>query len=115
MKFPFRSPRPSASVVLLAVLGLFSAACSDNGDDSNTGPATQDVVKNYAAMVSANYADALSTAKDLRDAVSAFVESPSKSTLDDAKAAWLKCRNPYGESEAYRFYQGPIDNDDSDD
>jgi putative iron-regulated protein len=113
MKFVFRSPR--VSVVLLAALGMFSAACSDNGGDSDTGPATQDVVKNYAAMVSANYGDALSTAKTLGKAVDAFIEAPSQARLDAARAAWLECRNPYGESEAYRFYQGPIDNDDSDD
>lgn len=109
MNFAFRHHAPAFASLLFA---LTCMACSSS--DSET-VSEADVVKNYAALVSANYADSLKAAEDLRDAVHTFVENPSESTLKDAKSAWLKSRDPYGESEAYRFYQGPIDNDDTDD
>jgi len=98
------------------LLAAGAVGCSDSGDDpADTGPAQEAVIENYAQLVSANYADALATAKDLDKAVSAFLASPSGPTLTKAKNAWLTSRDPYGLSEAYRFYQGPIDNDDTTD
>jgi putative iron-regulated protein len=111
MKSPFRTQAPLALTCLLA---LASGGCSDS-DAKDAGPAQEAVVKSYAELVSANYTDALATAKDLDKAVDAFVATPSEATLTKAKSAWLKSRDPYGLSEAYRFYQGPIDNDDTTD
>ena len=31
-------------------------------------------------------------------------------SFDNAKQAWLNAREPYGQTEVYRFYSGPIDN-----
>jgi len=113
MKIAFRAYAPLTATLLLA---LGSVGCSGSGDDADdTGKAQAAVVKNYAEVVSANYADALATAKDLDKAVKAFTADPSEATLEAAKEAWLVSRDPYGLSEAYRFYQGPIDNDDGDD
>jgi len=89
-----------------------SFGCSDDTTERVT---EADVVKNYAAMVSANYADSLQGAEALHEAVHELTESPSSKSLEAAKTAWLASRDPYGESEAYRFYQGPIDNDDTSD
>ena len=103
---------------LVALVGLLGAGvgCSDSGDDTaKTEAAQAAVIKSYAEMVSANYADVLATAKDLDKAVDAFVAVPSEATLTEAKNAWLASRDPYALSEAYRFYQGPIDNDDTTD
>ena len=108
MKSLFRTQAPLALTCLLA---LASGGCSD-GD---TGPSQEAVVQSYAQLVSANYADALAGAKALDKAVDTFLEAPSASTLTKAKDAWLVSRDPYGLSEAYRFYQGPIDNDDTTD
>jgi putative iron-regulated protein len=94
------------------VLSLAALGCSD--DETGANPEAG-VIANYALMVSANYADALSAARALDDAIHEFTDAPSAKTLDQAKQAWLASRDPYGESEAYRFYQGPIDNDDVDD
>jgi putative iron-regulated protein len=110
MKSLFRTQVPLALTCLLA---LASGGCSDS--DSDTGPAQEDVIKNYAELVSANYGDALAGAKALDKAVDAFIAAPSEATLTKAKNVWLESRNPYGLSEAYRFYQGPIDNDDTTD
>jgi putative iron-regulated protein len=110
-------PRPrlrsAARPLFLATLAL-SLGCSST-DDADDTAAQQAVIDNYAANVAANYADTLETAKKLQTSIHAFVDAPSTESLTDAKQAWLAARDPYGLSEAYRFYQGPIDNDDTDD
>ena len=113
MKVSFRSGA-SASAMLAGLLALGSLGCSSEGDEP-AGVAQADVVENYATLVSANYADALTQAKKLDAAIQAFVAAPSEKTLSAAREAWLEARTPYGLSEAYRFAQGPVDNDDQDD
>jgi putative iron-regulated protein len=67
------------------------------------------VVTNYAALVSVAYDKALSKAKALNSAVSQFLNAPSSESFDTARAAWLAARVPYSQTEAFRFYDGPID------
>lgn len=110
MKLALRS---QASLFATLLCALAAIGCSD--DTTEPGVSDADVIENYAALVSASYEDSVSTAEALHDAVHSFIEAPSASTLQKAKQAWLKSRDPYGETEAYRFSQGPIDNDDSDD
>ncbi len=69
------------------------------------------VVRHYAGLVHANYQDAHLAARTLREAVVAFTARPSQETLDAARRAWLAAREPYGQTEAFRFYGGPIDDD----
>jgi putative iron-regulated protein len=106
--------QPASAFSVLALLGLTSLGCSDNGEEA-TGQREQQVLADYATLVEASYADSLAEAKALRDAVHELTEAPSAKKLEAARQAWLASRNPYGETEAYRFYQGPIDNDIGDD
>jgi putative iron-regulated protein len=69
------------------------------------------VVAHYAALVQASYEDALAGALDLQRALGAFVAQPSAEGLDAARKAWLDARESYGQTEAFRFYGGPIDDD----
>ena len=39
------------------------------------------------------------------------MDQPSAVNLVAAKAAWKAAREPYGQTEAYRFYDGPIDDE----
>ncbi|WP_010463567.1 imelysin family protein [Acidovorax radicis] len=71
----------------------------------------QAVAAHYAQLVHANYADTLASAQALREAVQAFTAKPSADTLADARKKWLAAREFYGQTEAFRFYGGPIDND----
>lgn len=74
------------------------------------GPVSrEDVARHYATVVEASYADTLTSARLLRDAIHAFVAAPSEATLASARQAWLAAREPYGQTEAFRFYSGPID------
>ncbi|WP_237219173.1 imelysin family protein [Rhodoferax aquaticus] len=67
------------------------------------------VAKHYAVLVHANYTDTLAGATALQQAVTAFTASPSADTLAAARKAWLAARETYGQTEAFRFYAGPID------
>jgi putative iron-regulated protein len=69
------------------------------------------VLGQYATIVHANYEDALNGARALKGAVSAFVAQPSAERLDAARKAWLQAREAYGQTEAFRFYGGPIDDE----
>jgi putative iron-regulated protein len=45
----------------------------------------------------------------LQTAINTLVATPTQITFDAAKTAWVAAREPYGQTEAYRFYDGPID------
>ena len=103
----------------LGFVVAFVAACSSSSSTAPPGAGTASgadaaekaaVVKSYGALVHANYADVLAQMKLLQAAVSAFVATPTQATHDAAKAAWVAARVPYLQSEAFRFYGGPIDN-----
>ena len=67
------------------------------------------VSAHYATLVYASYEDALNGAKALNAAILAFTAQPSAESLQKARKAWLDAREFYGQTEAFRFYAGPID------
>lgn len=71
----------------------------------------EDVVRHYAALVSANYEDSITSAKAMQKVIAQFLAKPSEAGLQEARKAWLAAREYYGQSEAFRFYGGPIDDD----
>lgn len=71
------------------------------------------MLSNYAAIALANYSDALNDAKELDKAIKTFTTSPNETTLNDVKSAWLKARESYGSTEAFRLSNGPIDAEES--
>ena len=90
-------------------LGIFAASCSD---DSGSGSSKKDVVKNYAAIVHQNYKDAYDDAVELETAINTFTTTPTQANFDAAKAKWKEARESYGTTEAFRFANGPIDDED---
>jgi len=70
---------------------------------------TEDVVENYAKIVYANYLDAHTHALALKTKISFFIENPTEESFQKCKEAWLLARESYGQTEAFRFYGGPID------
>ncbi len=70
--------------------------------------ATKEVAA-YAKGVHAMYGAALADAKKLQTAIDAFLAKPSAATLSAARAAWTAARPAYLQTEAYRFYDGPIE------
>lgn len=72
----------------------------------------ESALNNYSNIVLANYEDALEAAVKMQSDVKAFVSNPSSATLSTAKSSWLSAREPYGQTEAFRFSNGPIDDAD---
>ena len=103
----------------LSVLALLVVSCSsdDGGVDVPEIPGTEqveksDVIANYAELVYKNYQDAYDGATALQTALSTFVADPTEDNFEAAKTAWLAAREPYGQTEAFRFSDGPIDDED---
>lgn len=107
-------------LLALSAVVLVSACKKDDDDpatptnpgSSDLAAAKQNAVANYAAIVHANYSDALLGGQALKAAIDAFVAAPSANGFDLCKQAWLAARIPYGQTEVYRFYNGPIDDED---
>ena len=118
-----------SAILGIAVAGFTAVSCND--DDNGKTPEKEKtpeelqkelqqevnanapkVVAGYVKLVNDNYAESLTTAKALQSAIKAFTDNPTEATLKAAKEAWLASRIPYGQTEVYRFYGGPIDNED---
>lgn len=80
--------------------------------EQSTTALKTEIQANYADIVYTNYLDSHNTAVELQDAINALVANPTEEALATAKQAWLAAREPYGQTEAYRFASGPIDADD---
>jgi putative iron-regulated protein len=89
------------------MIGLVMAMCGS----VQAAPSTDAVVSGYSQLVYTNYTDALNAAKKMQAAIDAFLKAPSQAGLDAAKKAWLNAREFYGQTEAFRFYGGPIDDE----
>ncbi|MEP1574870.1 imelysin family protein [Roseibium album] len=71
--------------------------------------APSDVLSNYGDIAQASYADSLATAKTLKAAIDKFLDEPTEANLEDARSAWIEARNPYQQTEAYRFGNAIVD------
>jgi len=69
----------------------------------------QKVLNSNADIAYAAYSDSVETAKKLKEALDAFAAERTQENLDAAKTAWLVSREPYGQTEVYRFRNSPID------
>lgn len=101
-------------LLLIATLiaGAFAALAQDDATADDLDAVKRDFITTYADIVYASYEDSLILVRDLQDAIDAFVAEPTEQTFQAAKDAWLAAREPYGQTEAYRFYGGPIDDED---
>lgn len=86
--------------------------------DSDTEPGTEvehdldllrQVLETNANIAFAGYSDSVGTAVELQSAIDALVADPTDTNLEAARAAWLVAREPYGQTEVYRFRASPID------
>ncbi len=69
------------------------------------------VAQDHAIQVHATYEDTLAVARTMQQQITAFAAQPAPASLDTARKAWLAAREFYGQTEAFRFYGGPIDDD----
>ena len=111
-------------VVLMVMIPVLAfAACTEEEPTATPtatvppGPSMAEVksavVDNYASGAYASYSASLKSAQELDAAIDSFLAAPSQVRLDAAKHAWLRARDDYGVTEIYRFYEGPIDNEEN--
>ena len=93
--------RPVALVALGICLGLSPAAAEE--------PSAKDVLKTYADIAAAGYADSLATARTLQLAVNQLLANPTDQNMLAARAAWVAARIPYMQTEAFRFGNKIVD------
>ena len=96
-------------IVRLVFAGLVVGLLGACGETGPSNELKQDVVQNYASGVHHMYSRSLQSTKVLDGAVDRFLQDPTPGHLEAAKRAWLNARNDYGPTEAFRFYDGPID------
>lgn len=97
---------------LLFATALLLASCSENDDSSSTeNVAKKEVILNYATIASANYQSAYNDAVTLKAAIKDFTENPTDAKFTIAKNKWKDARESYGTTEAFRFANGPIDDE----
>ena len=73
---------------------------------------TKRVLETNADIALAAYSDSVDTAIALKDAIATFKTTPNAANFTAAKEAWLVSREPYGQTEVYRFRLSPIDSTD---
>jgi putative iron-regulated protein len=93
------------AVAAFAIAGGLSAAPVQADDLS----AKKDIIKTYSNIAAAAYGDSLTGAKKLQSAIAALVAKPTDATLNGARSAWIEAREPYQQTEAYRFGNAIVD------
>lgn len=107
----FPSAMLNSGVIGLAGALLLTGCNSGSSGTADTISVAQ-VVTTDANIASAAYNDSLSTAQTLKTALQSLVDTPSPASLSAARLAWLAAREPYGQTEVYRFRLSPIDSTD---
>ncbi|MBA6251355.1 MULTISPECIES: imelysin family protein [unclassified Colwellia] len=119
---------PVHKITIAILLASALTACVDDGDDGKEGLAgtngvegaagisgvsnfvtREDVIITNANIAYAAYSDSLFAAITLRDSLATFVATPTSANFFTAKESWKASREPYGQTEVYRFRGGPID------
>jgi len=72
-------------------------------------PSTTAVITIYADIAQASYADSHAAAVELQAAVEVLLTKPSEQSLAAARAAWVKAREPYMQTEVFRFGNKIVD------
>ena len=98
----------SVSCLLFLLAGLAPSPPVEGADLATA----QQVVAHYADIVHAGYEDSYRRGVALQSALQTLTDRPSAASLEAAKNAWKRARIPYGQTEAFRFYGGPIDDAD---
>ncbi len=105
-----QSMKQSYFILLIGLLLVLSACNSE--PQGPTDEQFQAAAETYADIVLASYQDSYDEAVKLKTTIDEFVASPSEVGFVACKEQWLQAREPYNQTEAYRFYGGPIDDED---
>lgn len=98
---------------LVAIAGLVMVSCNNDDDQSTPSFAVTkaEVIDNYANIVYQNYKNAYDDGVALEEAINTFTTNPTDANFTTAKLRWKTARESYGTTEAFRFANGPIDDE----
>lgn len=99
------------SMILLMGTLVFSCNNSDDNTNQVANVTKKEVIANYADIAYANYKAAYDDAVVLETAINTFTDAPTQANFDAAKDKWKQSRESYGTTEAFRFANGPIDDE----
>jgi putative iron-regulated protein len=95
--------------IFFSILFLFSCKKKEDPAPAPTINNELNAVQSYAKMVLVSYDDVIMQVKALDKAITDFSVFTDATNFQKCKDAWLAARIPYGQTEAYRLYGGPID------
>jgi putative iron-regulated protein len=98
----------SQSPVLASGPGFIPSNFAKAGSAAPTYGAAAEVMS-YADLVHRSYDAAYQKALVMQKAIDAMIAQPDAKTLEAARAAWVDAHITYSYTEAFRFYEGPID------
>ncbi len=104
--------RDRIAPILACLIAAPLLACDDDPTTEVIPAETNAALATYAEVVHANYAESLAAVMALDTAIDAFLTTPDAAGLEAARQAWLEAREPYLQTEVFRFYGGPIDDED---
>jgi putative iron-regulated protein len=105
----------TSTTTVLAVLALGACGGSDDAGSQSAKGTTVDaaaVATSYADGVLAAYDASIESTTAMQERIEAFVREPTEANLQASREAWVAARDDYGPTEAFRFYNGPIDDAD---
>ena len=94
---------------LLSVLGRIVGVALLAVSQASLAVTKVGVAETYADIALAGYEDSLYTARNLSYAVDALLNDPSEANLAAARAAWRAAREPYQQTEVFRFGNPEVD------
>lgn len=101
------------SVLRVCLVALVVSWALWRSPSNASGGGSEDPISSYVStytyLVHENYVDSWAGVRVLENAINQLLAEPTQETLEDARAAWLSSRESYGQTEAFRFYGGPID------
>ncbi|WP_019673456.1 imelysin family protein [Psychrobacter lutiphocae] len=86
---------------------------TNNAAETADQEAVTKLLTSYSNIAQAAYEDSLSEAKRLQAAIDAYVANPTTASLDAAKAAYKLARQPYSQTEVFRFDEGFVSANDA--
>ena len=93
-----------AMVVLVALSGWAPPVAAQGA-----APASAEVITHYADLAQAIYGDSLAAAKTLQASIGDLLAHPTPAALTAARGAWKSAREPYLQSEGFRFANATVD------
>lgn len=104
------------NILFIFLLSTIFFACKKSKTEETIDTAVTEadkkaVILNHANIVLATYEDSYNLALELKTKIYKFTLNPTAENFEACKTAWKASRVVYNQTEAFRFGDGPIDNE----